>query len=538
MPELDSFLQTVCDQGEFDSTGVFTFDAKSAREKLKRYQFAHPGQYVLLILASASHGGATYLNAQVRAHRCSFTFDGAPLPLTTLGSALQLADGLPQDPGIRSLALAVLGAEGLKPETLVVESFEGTEQTRLWVEEHGWRLEREPLNTSENRIELVFSPAGKRRRALKALVAALPEQLMMVERACLANMSITINGSELKKPMVLEKCQMLLALGEVTISASDIPTVQAPAAGDYIALLGLGTRTPGIRMVTDGVWVGNIDIKAPVLDQTTWQGNTGAGGIVHTEGLTRDLGGALVKNHAFKELCLGLSLDLCFLTACAGLADKRQRKRCYEAWSTLSAFKTEEVAAWPARYTLRWSSAVLVLGGLFRRNVQSGYTVESYLALEAEQRLKDLAHHYQDLADLAKLEKSCKHEEMARLFLLLEAPLRVPSGASGVRLVMRLSQATAEYLQSKLVPAGDELLASVATSFQRMPVHTLAEAGWLMACRASVDAALRPRAQVLEARNPPEPIRELNWDESSHIVAEPLVESARKKILDLVSGLT
>jgi hypothetical protein len=76
--KVDQLIGELASAGEVHSEGGFSIDREKAREKMRQFQLADPRRYVLLLVQSAVHQGATKLDFEIDADDMRLTFDGRP----------------------------------------------------------------------------------------------------------------------------------------------------------------------------------------------------------------------------------------------------------------------------------------------------------------------------------------------------------------------------------------------------------------------------------------------------------------------------
>ena len=117
--EMQALLGELQQAGELQSQGAFTLDQGKALEKLGRFQFLHPQDFLLALLAAASSLGAKSLDVTASRSQLELKYDCAPLSehqLEDLFSHAFTARGLCH------LALGLAGAVGLPGARVTITS--------------------------------------------------------------------------------------------------------------------------------------------------------------------------------------------------------------------------------------------------------------------------------------------------------------------------------------------------------------------------------------------------------------------------------
>jgi hypothetical protein len=117
-----------------DSAGQFTLDRKVAREKMARYQFRDPAEYVLALVRCAVLKGASRVDVHVDADDVRLSFDGRPLSLVDLEElygSLLASDRAADVRARRQLALGLNAASSLQPQFARVVSGDGRSSVEL-----------------------------------------------------------------------------------------------------------------------------------------------------------------------------------------------------------------------------------------------------------------------------------------------------------------------------------------------------------------------------------------------------------------------
>lgn len=260
---LNTLLESLRRQGSLDSEGTFTLAREKAQDKLRQFQLADPGLYVVQLVATAVAGGASWFLATTSRSRCSFQFDGRPWTKPEIVGLFdswletgKVFEGLPE------LAIGLQAARALGPDEILVES----EGVRATIRESQMTVEEIPPLASANRIvvEKGFSLPGLagRHNELRHLLAVCRH----------APLHLTVDGQELSQPFRLNPRLQCAAWCEIRPWQNNIELpVQAPdadhckitrmqwdlPAAAVVALVpGAAWSRPGVTFVCQGISYG------------------------------------------------------------------------------------------------------------------------------------------------------------------------------------------------------------------------------------------------------------------------------------------
>jgi hypothetical protein len=150
---LNQFIVAASLAGELESAGVFTIDLDKAGDKFSKFQLVDPYLYVAHLVAAAVLGGAEHLQISKSHNSVTFKFDGASYSQEELENlnAYRLV-GQVTDRRLQELAIAMSGAQGTGPSTIIFQSVDSNRQ--------GFRLEIGQDTQVVTRLES-GSPAGQ-----------------------------------------------------------------------------------------------------------------------------------------------------------------------------------------------------------------------------------------------------------------------------------------------------------------------------------------------------------------------------------------
>jgi hypothetical protein len=110
--KLDRYVATQLHAGTAESTGTFTLSPERAREKMRSFQMANPGSYVVKIVQAAVMGGASAIKVTATRNTLTLEFESEDPLLNSpeqLTQALLTVHALPESP-LRHLAVGLNAA--------------------------------------------------------------------------------------------------------------------------------------------------------------------------------------------------------------------------------------------------------------------------------------------------------------------------------------------------------------------------------------------------------------------------------------------
>lgn len=194
---LDSLLEGLIAEGQFESAGSFTLSLESAREKLAAFLLETPEDCVLKLIQAGVALGARQLSLTVRPGRMRVDMFGATVSPDHLSQilGLLLADRCPV--GLRHLALAINTAILTQPNGVALSSWDG--QRGRCLEWKGTARRTRELNCPGQRPYCTFevrrNPVG-----MFNWWGSNPEQNLVRARACWCPIPIYLNGRWLAPP--------------------------------------------------------------------------------------------------------------------------------------------------------------------------------------------------------------------------------------------------------------------------------------------------------------------------------------------------
>ncbi len=262
MNRVDSFLEGLQRDGDFESIGRFTLDPAKAREKLQKFQLVEPHAYPVHLVAAAVASGASRIDLQLDADDLRLDCDGRPFLAEEMENLFASLFSSEYHPGLirlQELAIGLNAALVARPRSIDVESWSDTGGIHLRLSPDRERLERVrpgPSSDMSTRIHV------RQRLGLKTVLRFLskrtaPEETAIRQRCRLCPVQLRLNGELLSGPLALPPCLVLTRLRggshELVLEPPEAAVrLEEEAPGDYSAWLALGPP-PGLHWVVNGI---------------------------------------------------------------------------------------------------------------------------------------------------------------------------------------------------------------------------------------------------------------------------------------------
>lgn len=198
---VEKLLNQLGESGHTDSQGSFTISIEKALEKLAHFQLANPRDYVLHGVASAVAGGASYAHFTVSSSQSELRFDGEAFSAEDL-QALFLQVLQPSDPRLEEMGVAVSAAMNLKPQALLLASWNGDEGVALRWSNGSWSLgsfESEESDLPHHRLLVVEGLSI--RRASEVQFGTTRERSVLTTHARWAPLDLQYNGRQISQAL-------------------------------------------------------------------------------------------------------------------------------------------------------------------------------------------------------------------------------------------------------------------------------------------------------------------------------------------------
>ena len=290
MPDTpEELIERRLEEGEKDSSGVFTLDSGRAEELLEKSLLEEPQLYALCLLAGAISHGAAELKLQVEPQLFELVYQE---PLLEHEELELLSKAPNQAPHVRNYHLGLTAVRALRPRQIVIESASGQEGHRLTLSEGKSELKPSSRLAPGTRISIQFS---------KGLFAgwgrgARPDPVALIRERCgLALQPIRLNGQKINRELALGKPLMVRQVypeGAEELVASARSDLTLRTEGAYRAVLALTSSSQAV-VICNGVsfpYEGELEFRQIRL-------------VVYSDDLRVDLSQArLVKDARWEEL--------------------------------------------------------------------------------------------------------------------------------------------------------------------------------------------------------------------------------------------
>ncbi len=206
MVTLENLLEDLHDDGETESSGVFTLDPKKAREKLQNFAFVSPDDYLPKLVQAGVAAGASQIEVEVNASIVELLFRDLYFEkdqVQGLMNYLLVENCPPEWRPLRHLAAGLRGSLAVEPGLVWWESWsDGKGYQRRWSDQD-WNLkelERSEQQGRFSRFHLVRQ-AGKRfRLAFSSLFQSKEhERPGLLRRCAYLAQPLTLNGEPIKR---------------------------------------------------------------------------------------------------------------------------------------------------------------------------------------------------------------------------------------------------------------------------------------------------------------------------------------------------
>ncbi len=242
---LESILEDLQQQGEKDSSGRFTLDARQALPKLKRFRLPDPYAYILKLLQAAVRGGASAFHLHSGTGQVQVAMEGVRFPLERLPHIfLELLDETRSgDPALEHLAVGLHSSLGTRARSIALAYWDGQRGLRIHWRVDGqtvedWKSQGPPVCrvVLERAREDLFRELREKlhgRPALSMLFGGSTaydnEQRLLHGTGDLAPLEVTINRKPLQPSRFsFRRFQGLWPRKELFVSEHCFPVQDAP----------------------------------------------------------------------------------------------------------------------------------------------------------------------------------------------------------------------------------------------------------------------------------------------------------------------
>ncbi len=230
---MQALLEGLKRDGDYESSGSFSLDAKTSLEKLDKFQLEDPSQLVLHIVACAVFRGATRIQFEIDSDDVRVAFDGLSFSASEMESIFSSyfdSDSSPRNRSRAELAVALKCIEKLDPDICLFESWQGGNgkvmqlyEGKVWLES----LENKAPTKNQVDASLQYLCYQERQNFFNYCFPSLAkanrrELTWLKERCCYGPHQLWVNG-KLIRP-AFWKAPIIGLRGD---SAVSLPIVQA-----------------------------------------------------------------------------------------------------------------------------------------------------------------------------------------------------------------------------------------------------------------------------------------------------------------------
>ena len=203
---LEHLLEDLRDDGQAESSGIFTLDASKAEEKLRNFAFSTPYHYILKLVQCAVAGRAEKIDLKINAARVEVNFDGQPLEAQDMHGLMRHLLNEEADRRLRHLAAGLRGAVGVRPYQIKLEVWNEEAAFRhSWEEEAGWQQEPlEPKPGTRHRLYLGRNLGEALKRAGSGLMRLVgmdtdQEEASLAAHCIYCPAQVSVDGEPVKR---------------------------------------------------------------------------------------------------------------------------------------------------------------------------------------------------------------------------------------------------------------------------------------------------------------------------------------------------
>lgn len=124
-PGTEEYIQLLQQEGDFQSSGRFSLEAKKALQKMQEFRLKEPAEYILQLVSCAVMRGAHKVQIEIHGRDVRVGFDGEPFTAGELEQIFDCARQQSQQPLTAAgahLAIALQAMRSYNPDVLIVES--------------------------------------------------------------------------------------------------------------------------------------------------------------------------------------------------------------------------------------------------------------------------------------------------------------------------------------------------------------------------------------------------------------------------------
>ena len=201
----DDYIKLLKQEGDFQSSGRFSLEAKKALEKMQEFRLHDPAEYILQLVSCAVMRGATQIQIEINGRDTRVGFDGEAFSAHELEQIFDCASQHSQHPLTAAgahLAIALQAMQTYNPDVLIVESRDGTGRNVLQLYEQEVWIETLPGSGPHSKKLVTY--VGLERSlnlftmCMPSLVGAWRAEHNLLRRLAFASpIPVTVNGTPL-----------------------------------------------------------------------------------------------------------------------------------------------------------------------------------------------------------------------------------------------------------------------------------------------------------------------------------------------------
>ena len=145
----EDYIKLLQQEGDFQSSGRFSLEAKKALEKMQEFRLLDPAEYILQLVSCAVMRGASRIQIEINGRDTRVGFDGEPFSAHELEQIFDCASQHSQHPLTAAgahLAIALQAMRTYNPDVLIVESRDGSGRNVLQLYEQEVWIETLPAS--------------------------------------------------------------------------------------------------------------------------------------------------------------------------------------------------------------------------------------------------------------------------------------------------------------------------------------------------------------------------------------------------------
>ena len=199
------YIHWLVQEGDYQSSGRFSLEAKKALQKMQAYQLHQPAEYVIQLISCPVMRNARQIQIEIGGRDVRVGFDGEPFSDQELEQIFECCQANSQRPVTAAgahLAIALQAMKTYDPDVLIVESGQGKTRNVLQLyEQDVWIESLSGSNSSRKAVTYVGMEHSLNffNFCFPSLVGSYrAERTVLRERAYAAPIPVYVNGSPLQ----------------------------------------------------------------------------------------------------------------------------------------------------------------------------------------------------------------------------------------------------------------------------------------------------------------------------------------------------